>query len=425
MGARARLESGNVLILTAVSLATLLTLSALTFSASYAYDSRNVLQAAADAAAKSAATELLRDSTLSTPSLTNFAQQQVNLQLANGTALTAGACGTSTIGTAAVCVYHPPNTDPAYAGDFGSNTGYVEVTVQQPTQTFFGFAPSASLAPLARATAGYGNPVDCIITMQDLSFDQTGLYTQGCSVAVGGNLNPAHTNSVIQYSSTQVNPLPSVSVTGTCSGNGCPAGNMTTGAPSPTDPLASLPDYTSPTGTNCPGGSPYPNAVPDGSGAITPGCYADIPNTVTTFQAGNYYITGTINVGNTMTANGVMLYLAGASATISAPNSGGHHELNITAPSSGTYEGIAIFQSRSDTANWNIVDNAFVLDLTGVIYAPTVNLNFNNGLTVNSTGCSVFIGNSLTIKSGNGSFEKNNCASTFGGAAFLSVSVAE
>jgi hypothetical protein len=164
--------------------------------------------------------------------------------------------------------------------------------------------------------------------------------------------------------------------------------------------------------------------VPDGVGGIDPGCYSDIPNTVTTFRSGSYYITGTINVGNMMTGNHVMLYLAGT-GNITAPNSGGHHELSLVAPTGGTYIGVAVFVDAANTTNWNIQDNNFQFDLTGEVYGPTASLNFSNGLNINSTGCSLFDVYSLNIRNGNGEFLKSNCATTFAGAAFLSVSLAE
>src|SRR5262245_588754 len=77
----ARDEKGSILILTALSLTVLLGIAALSVDASYMYDMRNKLSAAADAAAKSAAIEVHRGNSAN---IVKFAQHQV---IAHGFAL--------------------------------------------------------------------------------------------------------------------------------------------------------------------------------------------------------------------------------------------------------------------------------------------------------------------------------------------------
>src|SRR5438094_4751015 len=96
-------ERGQMLIVTMLVMTAMLGITALAIDASFMYDKRNKLYAAADAAAKSAATEVFRDSTLTLANLQDFANQQVN---AHG--FTAVACGAT--GGASVCLYHPPQT---------------------------------------------------------------------------------------------------------------------------------------------------------------------------------------------------------------------------------------------------------------------------------------------------------------------------
>lgn len=138
-------EQGSVAVLTMLSMAMLLTLAALALSGASAYAKRNVLSAAADAAAKLGATEIRRNSSLTATNLTNFANQQVTLH-----GLTPGACGSTTVGTTAVCVNRPPAT-----GTFAGNSNYVEVILTEATSTVFGgFASLTNLASTARAVAG-------------------------------------------------------------------------------------------------------------------------------------------------------------------------------------------------------------------------------------------------------------------------------
>jgi hypothetical protein len=423
-------ERGSVLILTAISMLTLVAIAALSLSASFAYDRRNQLGAAADDAAKSAATELLRTPSLTTAQLQNFANQAVQ---AHGFTPTATACDTPTTTAVSVCVYKPPQD-----GAFTSTAGYVEVTVQQQTNVFLGLLSGGYLRPLNRAVAGYANPSNCFITFANLNLGLPGgggshMDMGGCGVAVGGQANAGTSVNVkIVYSDTQASPAPVSISSGICNSSRCPLGDFNgSTSPAPTDPLSSLPDYTSPTGVNCPAGAAGTAAT------LSPGCYTSIATTVQTLTAGNYYITGRVQINQITATGGVMLYLAcpagtapcsgsNAGGNLAATNSGGTHFLNIVAANSGTYEGIAIFQDRQNFTPWDaMIDNSFTLDLTGAIYSPKADLTFSNSFSVSSTGCSILIANSYTVKDGAGQFLNTNCASDFGGAAFLTVSLAE
>lgn len=395
---RIRSERGSVLVMIALSTTMLLTLVAFSMSASYAYDKRNMLYAAADAAAKSAAAERHRGITSST-ALQAFADSAVT---AHG--LTAVACGTTTVGSSAVCVTTPPSS-----GAFAGNANYVQVTVSQPTPTFFGSLLSiASLTPSATAIAGTSSPVNCMVLTQNLTIGNTELAMSGCGVGVGGNLSGTNPNAEISGT-----PTPAVQVTGTCSGTCGHMGTLSTGTAAPSDPLALLPAYTSPSGTNCPGGAAGTTAT------LTPGCYTSISTAVSTLSAGNYYVTGPININN-LTANGVFIYLTGSGALQASNNK----SFTISAPTAGTYAGIAIFQDRGSSTVWS-TGNSFALSLTGAIYAPGADVSFPNGLDLTNTGCALFYARSLSIGNGNGAFSSTGCAGAFSTAAFLSVSLAE
>src|SRR5438874_2324252 len=117
-------DRGQILILTALSMTVLLGISALSLDASFMYDKRNRMHAAADAAAKSGAIEVHRNSSVTSTQLQAFADQQVNRH---------GFTPTSYGGTVAVTVNNPPASGP-----FFGDASYVEVIVSQPTSTFFG-----------------------------------------------------------------------------------------------------------------------------------------------------------------------------------------------------------------------------------------------------------------------------------------------
>ncbi len=397
-------ESGSILILTALSMVVLLGIAALALDVSFMYDKRNQLHAAADAGAKSAAFELQRNPSISLTDLQTFANQQVS------------AHGFNPTGTTSVVVHHPPTS-----GAFNGNSGYVEVIVSEPTSTFFGkILGWASMTPGARAVAGTSNNLACVTTLapsrtspfNSLEIGNSTLTLNGCDVAVGGNLNGSNPNSTINGT-----PLPSVGIVGSCTGTcgDCPLptssrcmGNLTTGAPAPTDPLSGL---TAPTN---PGG-----CIAGVAATLSPGCYTSIASSVGNLTAGVYYVTGTVTASN-LTGTGVMIYLTGA-GNITAGN---NDQLHLSAPTSGPYTGIAIFQDPTDTNDFT-TGNHFTMDVSGAVYMPGADVSFANHLSFGGTNCAVFIAHSLNTNNGSGQLTNAGCAATYSGAAFLSVSIAE
>jgi hypothetical protein len=388
-------ESGSILILTALSMVVLLGIAALSLDVSFMYDKRNRLHAAADAGAKSAAFELQRNFSISLTDLRTFANQQVS------------AHGFNPAGTTSVVVNHPPAS-----GAFIGNLGYVEVIVSEPTSTFFGkILGWASMTPGARAVAGTSNNLACIITLKasgtspySLEIGNTTMTLNGCGVADGGDLNGANPNSRINGT-----PMPSVGIVGSCYNNCGNMGSLTTGAPTPTDPLAGLPAYPNPGG-----------CIAGVAPTLSPGCYTTIATSVTKLNPGVYYVTGKLDVATNLTGTDVMIYLTGGGYI----SIGNNNALHLSAPRSGTYTGIAIFQDPSDSHAFDVHNNSD-LDVNGAIYMPGVDVDINNSLSFVNTNCTLFIAHSLNIRNGNGSMSNAGCASTFGGAAFLSVSIAE
>ena len=386
-------DSGQILVLTAVIMVVLLGIAALSLDASFMYDKRNRLQAAADAAAKSAAIEVLRNPGVALSSLEAFADQQVTAH---------GFSPSRSGGTTSVVVNHGPSSGP-----FAGNVFYVEAIVSEVTSTFFGrILGMATMTPGAVAVAGSGNPSHCLIVLEDLTFGNSEINSNGCGVAVGGDIDPTNPNSEI----TGI-PVPSVAVTGTCVGGASCSqmGVLATGAPRPTDPLAGLSAPVNP-------GS----CVPGTAVTLYPGCYTSIADTVTTLTAGIYYVTGVVNV-DALSGTDVMIFLAPGGQLAA---SGNNKTLTLSAPTSGTYKGIAIFQDRSNTNDIDI-KNSFTFTVTGAMYFPGAAISFKNNLTITSTSCTLFIGQSLDFANGTGTLTNSGCAAAFGGAAFLTVSIAQ
>jgi Flp pilus assembly protein TadG len=391
-------QQGQILIITAVSLVALLGIAALSIDASFMYEKRNRLHAAADAAAKSAAYEVHRNPTISSTDLGRFVNHEVT-----AFGFSPSACGATT-GTA-VCVNRPPSSGP-----FAADSTFVETILAETTSTYFGRVLGWITArPGARAVAGAaGTPTNCFVTSDDLTLGNTTLTLNNCGAGVGGDLHGENPNSTIGGT-----PTPAVAVTGTCDGTCGHMGALLEGSPAPIDPLASLPAFAPP--ATCP-----PPPYPLGSSAtLTPGCYSGVSTAVHTLNAGEYYITGTVNI-DTLTGTNVFLYLAGTARLHSANNK----SLTLTARTTGAYSGIAIFQERGNLQNFDTGNN-FTLSINGALYFPSADVDFPNSLNFVQTGCTLFVAKSLSIRNGNGSMSNSGCSASFGGALFLAVGLAE
>ncbi len=152
--------------------------------------------------------------------------------------------------------------------------------------------------------------------------------------------------------------------------------------------------------------------------SLSPGVYPNgitlsANNTTYTMSAGVYY------VGNA--ADGIGLELTGQSVTLNATGgvtivltgnsivnmTGNSAALNLTAPTTGWSEGIAIWEPTSTGSNQFAGGNTNVDNITGVIYTPNANVTY----TGNSTGtptCTQIISKTLTLQGNNISF-KGNC----------------
>ena len=384
---RAASESGSIIILTALSMVVVLGIVALAVDGSYMYTERNRMAAAADAAAKAAVLEYIRDRTLSNGTLQTFANREV------------AANGFNPAGATSVVLNRPPNASSAYSG----NANYIQVIVSQPTSTFFARILSGawdSVTPAAAATAGFSVPEYCLVTMDDLSMGNDTIDLGGCGVAVGGDLNANNPNSTIDGP---------VSISGACVG--CRGGIATyqTGQPAPTNPFANV--------VSPPCSALTATAPPTGATALGAGCYTTIPNTVTSLS-GIVSVTGIFNLGSSVTGTG-LLHLT-STATLQVNNNA---TLSLTATNTAPYAGIAMLGDPGSSID---AKNSLTFNITGAVVMPGSDVNFKNHLHVNNTGCTMMIFRSFDENNGNGlALTTANCANLFSNASYLDAALAE
>jgi Putative Flp pilus-assembly TadE/G-like len=422
-----RAEHGQIVVFTAVSLVALIGIAALSLDASYMYDRRNKLYAAADAAAKSAAFAMFHDSG---SDLQAFANHEVAIL-----GFTSINSDCSATGGTSVCVYHPP-----VSGPMAGNSTFVEVIVRAPsTSTFFGKVLGwMSASPGARAVAGYVNSADCLIVKNNLEIGNSYFTMNGCGVSVGNQLIDSHEQGGIEGS-----PPPPVNVTDVCVHDGpgdCDnMGVLHEHAPDPYDPLAG----------KLPSPPEIDPATCTGTGAdeiIGPGdpntwvCYNNIGQDVKTLRPGNYYITGTVNIDH-LSGDDVFLYLTNECETCGGPGGrfnvvGENRSLHLTPHTTGSYAGVPVWQLETDTNPFSHIPehgpvenhppNSFRLEWSGAIYMPGVDQEFWNAVEfVPLSHCGLYIVRSLSVRNGNGTFDNSNCSALYSGAAFLSIAITE
>ena len=169
-----------------------------------------------------------------------------------------------------------------------------------------------------------------------------------------------------------------------------------TGTPSATsDPLASL---TAPTAS---GSVISVNLSGNSSLTINPGIYSGIGvsgNAKLSFRPGIYVIEGggfTVSGNASVAGSGVMIYNSGTTYHSSTGSDGsggtygtitlsGNGTFNLSAPASGAYAGILLFQDRNDARALSLSGNAMAA-LTGTIYAPKAQLVLSGNAQLKDT----------------------------------------
>ena len=73
----------------------------------------------------------------------------------------------------------------------------------------------------------------------------------------------------------------------------------------------------------------------------------------------------------------------------------GGASVNLTAPSSGAWQGILFYQDRADTTGSTLVGGTNQL-MNGVVYFPSAHLNYTGGSSVNATQTTI-VSDTLTM----------------------------
>jgi Flp pilus assembly protein TadG len=381
------------------------------------HDKRN-LQIAADAAAIAGAKEI-----------------RINTGQVTAAAYAASTQNGYTDGVGGVSVTPSyPAADGPHAGD----PAYAEAIVTQTQRTFFtrlfGFS---SMLVKARAVAFNGATTDtaCLTALNPTAGDTIhlqGSFTvnaPGCSVIDNSN-NP---NNALDFTGG-AGRITSGGI-GVVGGIAGPTSDSTpvpvSGIQQISDPLAGVitPPTYDPASCTAP-----PSAPKKGSKAVTWGttagattCYSGtIKVTATvTLTAGVYVIPGTLDFsgGGSITGTGVTFYIPPGGTF--GNNGAGNTTLDLTAPTSGPYDGVVIYQDAANT-NQIYLNGTPVVGLTGVIYAPSAQLDLggNTKAGVTQTFITDFVVGSL-YDFGNATLNIENYTTIVPGSPLTTIALVE
>lgn len=392
-------ESGQTLVLVALSLLLLLGAMALVVDVGFVRFQQRRLQTAADSAALAAGLELGNCNNTICTNMTTAAATALKEDGITSTTITPATnqCTVSTSSSLAMivnvapCVLGSTTNDPNYG-----NMHMVEVVLTQPQRTFFGgLLGVRTMNLVARAEAGdswintNSSGGNCIYT-KSLEFNgSNGVFTlNNCGVYDNGNLQTNSGDAVtastfLYYGSWSPNNCNSSCVWNIGGTNTAPPSHTTTAQ---SDPLASLTPPTKPSNS-----STYNNTTPNSGATLQPGYYPNginlNSNVSITLAPGLYYMNGSINVnsGATISGTGVELYFLNGALQLNSGSTAQLKAPTTTSSTAGTTAGMLDWQASTNSTGMPI-DSGSSSYLEGVIYLPNAQLTLNSaaGVTINS-----------------------------------------
>mgnify|MGYP000848169113 FL=1 len=203
-----------------------------------------------------------------------------------------------------------------------------------------------------------------------------------CQVHIKSTGNPAATFNASTTLSTKKICLAGTNVLD----NGGTHPNLTKGCTTVSDPFAgTLPTPSSSTCT-------YSNYNVNSSTTLSPGVYCGWTNfngsPTVTLSAGVYVIKGGgWNFSGTLTGTGVTFYFPDTSYI----QFNGTSKLNLTAPTSGTYSGLLMYEASGLSQSSFTMNATAGANLTGLIYLPKRGLTLNSGASVTSNNLTMVL----------------------------------
>jgi hypothetical protein len=386
-----REESGATAIITAITLAILLGFTALGVEVGSWYAERRALQTAADAAALGAAYQIYK-----------YGKDDDGIvEAGEGDASRNGF--TKGVEGVDLTVSNPPTIGPNAENDYAAEA----IIGKQRTSllsSMFLSNDEVTIRTRAVAVVRVGGPF-CILALDPVSgsalkFGGTAdLTLENCGLIVN-----SESNSAMNLIGGSIVGATYADITGNYTKSNNSTLDLEEGAPNVgVDPLPDpFADLNIPSGSGCDytnfqtannnsawGGAPQP---------LSPGRYCGglrVRNKAH-MAPGNYVIVGgTFKVvsGAVLTSDpGVTVFLTGSAGNYAQADISGGATVQITAPSTGTYRGIAFFQDRNAPGGGspNMFNGGSTMEIKGAIYIPKQEVQFAGGNT-SSGGCTKIV----------------------------------
>jgi hypothetical protein len=292
------------------------------------------------------------------------------------------------------------NTPPV-AGPNQGKQGYVEVSISRIQPTFFiRIVPGShtNSTVKARAVAYLGNSKGCIFSLHgDVKVENNAQVDAQLCVIIDNDDLTVRSGARITASA--------IGVQGSVRNSGSITPTPQTGMIPASDPLANLP-------TQNPGGCDLTNLIINsGIRILNQGVYCGgitiAGSAAVTFNPGLYVIKPigglpaglVINSSGTLDGNGVTFYNGAQSGPLSITSTG---TVTLTAPTSGPYAGILMFQDPANTSPATVTGNSNS-KFQGALYFPNAPLTLNNIGSL-SPVCTIVVAGSLDINGNTNSF---------------------
>jgi len=369
-------ESGVTAILTALMMVAIFGFVGLGLDAAVWYTNHNQMQVIVDSAALGAA-KMMSNSTNTTAMITAAAKNDAVLN------------GLST------------GTGDTISASVGSNPSSVTVTITRKMPTFFSalFLSAPTISATATAS-GAGTDVQvCILVLA--SGSQTLVVNSGNTLTMPAcQIDVASTSSQAAIFNSSLPNVAGVCVAGSSTVNGgSTINNLVNQCTVAADPFANTipaPSY----GACTVNGANY-----NGTVNLSPGTYCGNFNFngsgTVTLAAGTYVFNGanwSINSGWTVNGTGVTVYLVNSSSYIQF---GSGVAVNLSAPTSGTYANVLMFEPNGlGTSSFTMDGSSSGHLLQGLIYLPSRDITFNSTANVSSDGMTLVV-NELILDSVN------------------------
>jgi hypothetical protein len=403
-----------VAVQVALCLTALMGVAALAVDGGLLVAERRHAQAAADAAAMAAAVDLFKNWP------TNAGADSGGSAAASATTIAKANYSADPTNLIIDSINIPPQT--AYTAYFNNKAGFAEVNLTyNQKRGFSGIWSSAAIPVKAHAVARgqWRLPGQGVITLDPTAKNSLNLNGTGTLLTVQGGTIVVDSNNGNALTSGGTMTATGINITGGYTGGGTFTPTPVTGTPAVEDPLKALPTPSPPAA-----GTISKVSLTKGNFqyTLTPGSYDGnggpaMPNVSSGDQiifkqasansaGGIYYLyaglssTGANLTMDSGTSGGIMFYNAGSGSSQSLSISGNATgTVNLSALTSGIYQGILYFQARGSTQDVTVSGNGS-FTMLGTFYAPNAGLKVTGNGTSPVTIGSQYISDSLTIGGG-------------------------